>query len=68
VDVFRGAIGGPLAEVVKTVTFSGNTGNGVIPDVTIDTDRQFIFFRVRQKSAAGEDLSWTSPVWWERGT
>ena len=47
------------------MTFTGNTAAGAIPGVTLDTDRQFLFFRVRQKSAAGEDLSWTAPVWWE---
>jgi len=67
VDVFRGVVGGPIAEVVKTVTFTGNTAAGAIPGVTLDADRQFLFFRIRQKSAAGEDLSWTSPVWWESG-
>jgi hypothetical protein len=66
VEVFRGAVNGPIAEVVKTVSFRGNVAAGSITGVSFDADQQFVFFRVRQKSAAGEDQSWTAPVWLEK--
>jgi hypothetical protein len=62
VEVFEGKIGGPIATVVRTQEFHGNTPAGAITGVRLDQDKQYVFLRVTQKGTV-TDRVWTAPVW-----
>ena len=64
VRVFRGVVGGQIAELVNSVTVP--SGSGVVEDVAFSGEPQYYFFKVIQFSESGaEDRVWTAPVWFE---
>jgi hypothetical protein len=64
VQVFRDSVGGPTAQMVTSVSTETGGGTGVIEDVAVGNQPQYIFFKVVQFSEDGrEELAWTAPVW-----
>jgi hypothetical protein len=64
IQVWRDAVGGPLARMVSSVRVSG--GSGAVEDVAFSGEPQFFFFKIIQRSDDGdEDRVWTAPVWFE---
>lgn len=66
VQVFRDTVGGPTAQMVTSVSTETGGGTGIIEDVAIGNQSQYIFFKVVQFSEDGrEELAWTAPVWFQ---
>jgi arabinogalactan endo-1,4-beta-galactosidase len=70
IEALSGTIGGPLAKVVATADCPGNLGAGqfdAMDGLTLQDKGQFIYFRITQTSARGENRAWTAPLWLEPG-
>lgn len=64
IEAFSGKIGGPLATVAQSFPATGNILEpATIGRIDLEEPGQFVFFRITQKSAQGEDRVWTAPVW-----
>lgn len=64
IRVFRGAVGGQIADLVNSVSVP--TGSGTIEDVAFSGEPQYYFFKVIQFAESGdEDRVWTAPVWFQ---
>ena len=66
IQVWRGSVGGPVAQMVSSVTTSSGGGSGTVEDVAFSGEAQFFFFKVIQFNEDGEtDRVWTAPVWFQ---
>lgn len=64
IDVYQGAIGGKLAEIVQTVQLApGDPKTGEFKGPVLSVDGAFLYFRITQTGGAIPDRSWTAPVW-----
>lgn len=65
-QVFRGAVGGPPAVLVNSVTLPTGNSEGSIQDVAFSGEPQYFFFKVVQfNESGGQDRVWTAPIWFE---
>ena len=65
IQVWRDAVGGPPAQMVSSVTRSGN-GTGTIEDVAFSGEAQFFYFKIVQRDEDdSQDRAWTAPIWFE---
>ncbi len=44
IEVFRGSVGGPAAQMVSSVSTAAGSGNGVIEDVAFSGEQQYFFW------------------------
>jgi hypothetical protein len=69
IQVWRGSVGGPVAQMVSSVTTLAGGGSGTVEDVAFSGEAQFFFFKVIQFNEDGEtDSVWTAPVWFQSQT
>lgn len=65
IQVWRDAVGGPFAQMVSSVTRSGN-GTGTIEDIAFSGEEQFFYFKIVQRDEDdNQDRAWTAPIWFE---